>query len=316
MNTVIDFLNTNRDRYVAELKTWLAIPSVSALPEHAADMKRCADWTADEMRRIGLENVRLIETPGNPVVYGDWLGAPGAPTILFYGHYDVQPVDPLELWTTPPFEATEQRRRAVRARGGRRQGPGVHALQGHRGPHEADRPPARERQVHRRGRGGSRQPEPRRLHPRPQGRAGRQRCRRVGLRDVRQGRAVALLRPARADLLPDRSARHEERPSFRVVWRGGGEPGVRAGAGAGADEGQERPHQDPGLLRRCAAAEGRGAGGVQAAAVPRDEVPGRIWARRGCSAKRSTRHSSARGSGRRSKSTGWYLDSQAKARRP
>jgi acetylornithine deacetylase/succinyl-diaminopimelate desuccinylase-like protein len=106
MNTVIDFLNTNRDRYISELKTWLAIPSVSALPEHAADMKRCADWTADEMRRIGLQNVRLIDTPGNPVVYGDWLGAPGAPTILFYGHYDVQPVDPLELWTSPPFEAT------------------------------------------------------------------------------------------------------------------------------------------------------------------------------------------------------------------
>ena len=106
MNTVIDFLNTNRDRFLAELKAWLAIPSVSALPEHAADMKRCADWTADEMRRIGLQNVRLIETPGNPVVYGDWLGAPGAPTILFYGHYDVQPVDPLELWTSPPFEAT------------------------------------------------------------------------------------------------------------------------------------------------------------------------------------------------------------------
>jgi acetylornithine deacetylase/succinyl-diaminopimelate desuccinylase-like protein len=58
------------------------------------------------MRRIGLQNVRLIDTPGNPVVYGEWLGAPGAPTILFYGHYDVQPVDPLELWQSPPFEAT------------------------------------------------------------------------------------------------------------------------------------------------------------------------------------------------------------------
>jgi acetylornithine deacetylase/succinyl-diaminopimelate desuccinylase-like protein len=58
------------------------------------------------MRRIGLQNVKLIDTPGNPVVYGDWLGAPGAPTILFYGHYDVQPVDPLELWESPPFEAT------------------------------------------------------------------------------------------------------------------------------------------------------------------------------------------------------------------
>src|SRR5918911_1399047 len=96
MNQVVDFINVNRDRYVEELKQYLAIPSISALPQHAADVRRAA----------GLQNVRLIETPGNPVVYGDWLSAPGKPTILFYGHYDVQPVDPLELWTSPPFEAT------------------------------------------------------------------------------------------------------------------------------------------------------------------------------------------------------------------
>jgi acetylornithine deacetylase/succinyl-diaminopimelate desuccinylase-like protein len=106
MNNVIDFINTNRDRYVGELKEYLAIPSISALPQHAADVRRCAEWTAEEMRRVGLQNVRLIETPGNPVVYGEWLGAPGAPTILFYGHYDVQPVDPVNLWESPPFEAT------------------------------------------------------------------------------------------------------------------------------------------------------------------------------------------------------------------
>jgi acetylornithine deacetylase/succinyl-diaminopimelate desuccinylase-like protein len=106
MDNVIDFINVNRERYLEELKALLAIPSISALPEHSADVKRCADWCADEMRRIGLQNVRLIDTPGNPVVYGDWLGAAGAPTILFYGHYDVQPVDPLELWESPPFEAT------------------------------------------------------------------------------------------------------------------------------------------------------------------------------------------------------------------
>ena len=106
MQNVIDHIQTSRDRYIAELGALLAIPSISALPEHAGDVRRCAEWLADEMRRIGLEHVELIETPGNPVVYADWLHAEGAPTILFYGHYDVQPVDPVELWESPPFEAT------------------------------------------------------------------------------------------------------------------------------------------------------------------------------------------------------------------
>jgi acetylornithine deacetylase/succinyl-diaminopimelate desuccinylase-like protein len=106
MDTTIDYINVNRDRYLDELKTLLAIPSISALSEHRADVRRCAEWCGEEMRRIGLRNVSLLETPGYPIVYGDWLEAPGAPTILFYGHYDVQPVDPLELWQSPPFEAT------------------------------------------------------------------------------------------------------------------------------------------------------------------------------------------------------------------
>ena len=107
MNAVIDFVHTNRDRYLEELKEFLAIPSVSALPEHANDVADAAGWTAAELERIGLEHVRLIETPGNPVVYADWLHAESdVPTILFYGHYDVQPVDPIDEWVTPPFEAT------------------------------------------------------------------------------------------------------------------------------------------------------------------------------------------------------------------
>src|SRR3954465_7335157 len=106
IDKVVDFIHVQRDRYVDELKQYLAIPSISALPEHQGDVRRAAEWTAEQMRQIGLENVKLLETPGNPIVYGDWLHAPGAPTILFYGHYDVQPVDPLELWESPPFEAT------------------------------------------------------------------------------------------------------------------------------------------------------------------------------------------------------------------
>jgi acetylornithine deacetylase/succinyl-diaminopimelate desuccinylase-like protein len=106
MENVVDFIELHRDRYLDELKALLAIPSVSALSQHAADVRRCADWCAEHLRSIGMQNVRLIETPGNPIVYADWLGAPGAPTVLFYGHYDVQPVDPLNLWETPPFEAT------------------------------------------------------------------------------------------------------------------------------------------------------------------------------------------------------------------
>ena len=105
MNNVIDFINTHRDQYVDQLKTYLAIPSISALPQHAADVRRCAEWTVEELQRIGMQNVRSIDTGGHPIVYGEWLGAPGAPTILFYGHYDVQPVDPVELWESPPFEA-------------------------------------------------------------------------------------------------------------------------------------------------------------------------------------------------------------------
>ncbi len=106
MDNVIDFVNVNRDRFVDELKGYLAIPSISALPAHTADVRRCAEWTRDELQRIGLQNARLIETAGNPVVYAEWLGAADAPTILYYGHYDVQPVDPIDQWTSPPFEAT------------------------------------------------------------------------------------------------------------------------------------------------------------------------------------------------------------------
>ena len=94
---------TREGRYDS-FRDFLALPSISALPEHRGDIRRTAEWLADALTRAGLEHAEVSETAGNPVVYADWLHAPGAPTVLVYGHYDVQPVDPLELWTSPPFD--------------------------------------------------------------------------------------------------------------------------------------------------------------------------------------------------------------------
>lgn len=106
MEQVLSYLESNKERYLSELKEFLAIPSVSTNPENKSDVQHCARWVADHMTKIGLQNVQVISTPGHPVVYGDWLHAPDAPTVLLYGHYDVQPPEPLDLWTSPPFEGT------------------------------------------------------------------------------------------------------------------------------------------------------------------------------------------------------------------
>ena len=102
------FVKQNQDRLLAELKDFVRIPSISTLPEHRPDIDRAASFVADALRRVGMEYVELIPTAKHPLVYGEWLHAPGKPTVLCYGHYDVQPADPLELWTTPPFEPTER----------------------------------------------------------------------------------------------------------------------------------------------------------------------------------------------------------------
>ena len=104
METILKYLEANHDRYLSELNEFLRIPSISTNKENQADVQRCAQWVADHMKSIGMENVQVFSTPGHPIVYSEWLSAPGKPTVLFYGHYDVQPVDPLNLWTTPPFE--------------------------------------------------------------------------------------------------------------------------------------------------------------------------------------------------------------------
>ena len=98
------FVEQNKPRLLEELKTFLRIPSVSTLREHVPDVQRAAQFVADSMKTVGLENIEIISTAKHPLVYADWLHAPGKPTVLCYGHYDVQPPDPLDEWITPPFE--------------------------------------------------------------------------------------------------------------------------------------------------------------------------------------------------------------------
>lgn len=98
------FVDENRERFLDELNEFIRIPSISTLPEHKADIERAARFAADKLAAAGMENVELIPTGRNPLVYAEWLHAPGKPTVLCYGHYDVQPADPLDEWVSPPFE--------------------------------------------------------------------------------------------------------------------------------------------------------------------------------------------------------------------
>jgi acetylornithine deacetylase/succinyl-diaminopimelate desuccinylase-like protein len=108
MSDVQSFVNDNLGRFRAELYDFLRIPSISAKSEHDGDMKEAGEWLADRLRDAGL-TAEICETPGHPIVLGEWSGAgPGAPTVLIYGHYDVQPPEPLEEWESPPFEPTER----------------------------------------------------------------------------------------------------------------------------------------------------------------------------------------------------------------
>ena len=104
----LSFARENEKRFLEELKELLRIPSISTLPEHRSDIDKAAGFVAAELKRIGIEHVEIIETAGHPLVYGDWLHAAGKPTVLIYAHYDVQPVEPLDEWLSPPFEPTER----------------------------------------------------------------------------------------------------------------------------------------------------------------------------------------------------------------
>jgi acetylornithine deacetylase/succinyl-diaminopimelate desuccinylase-like protein len=101
-----EYLTEHQQRFTDELLAFLHIPSISALPEHTADVLQAAQWVAARMHAAGIEAIQVLPTAGHPVVYGEWLHAPGKPTVLIYGHFDTQPADPLELWESPPFQPT------------------------------------------------------------------------------------------------------------------------------------------------------------------------------------------------------------------
>jgi acetylornithine deacetylase/succinyl-diaminopimelate desuccinylase-like protein len=112
----MNYYQQHQADFLEGLKSWLRIPSISTLSEHKPDIRRAADFAINELRAAGMTSAELIEGEGNPLVYAEWLGAPGKPTILFYGHYDVQPPDPLDEWNSPPFEP-EVRNNNIYARG-------------------------------------------------------------------------------------------------------------------------------------------------------------------------------------------------------
>src|SRR5215471_6886377 len=112
----VAYARENQQRFLSELKELLRIPSISTAPEHKSDVQKAAHHVATELRRIGMENVQVIEGKGHPLIYADWLRAPGKPTALCYAHYDVQPPDPLNEWISPPFEPAE-RNNNIYARG-------------------------------------------------------------------------------------------------------------------------------------------------------------------------------------------------------
>ena len=111
-----NYLNEHKSQYLDELLGFLRIPSISSQPDHKNDVQRAAEWVSDRLQQAGIEAVQVLSTGGHPVVYGEWLHAEGKPTILIYGHFDVQPVDPLDLWSDPPFEPAVRDNR-VYARG-------------------------------------------------------------------------------------------------------------------------------------------------------------------------------------------------------
>ena len=145
---VLARLEAGHDRILAELIEFASIPSVSTDPAHAADVHAAAAWVAAKLTAAGPFTVKTMPTPGASVVYGEWLGAPGKPTVLVYGHYDVQPPDPLEKWHSPPFTPTLRDGRLYARGVSDDKGPMLIPIQGRAGLLRDRRRAAAQREVH------------------------------------------------------------------------------------------------------------------------------------------------------------------------
>ena len=277
-SAAIEFARQNQPRFLNELKDLLRIPSISTLPEHAGDVRRTAETLASEMRRIGLENVRLIETEAgktrHPLVYGEWLHAAGKPTVLCYGHYDVQPPDPLDEWLTPPFEPTERNgnlyaRGAVDDKG--QMYMHLKALEALLETGNGTLPVnvrvilEGEEEV-----GGEGIAKFVREHPE----ALKADFALVSDTEMFAPELPTLCVGLRGMIYTEIEVRgREDGPALRNVWRSGAESVCGAGADHCGAEGRRGEDSDSGLLRRRGGAVGRGAGGVEAAAVRRGALP-------------------------------------------
>ena len=254
--TLDDHLDATRDTRLASLREFLRIPSISALPEHAADCparRRLAGRRPPSGR--GREHVEVTETSGHPVVYGDWLHAEGAPTVIVYGHYDVQPVDPLDEWTQPAVRAGRRWRPDPRPRRRRRQGPDPCARRRRRRAPRDTRSLPDQRQVRLRGRGGEFERAARRMadsQPRPP-RGRRRDHQRHGL--LRRQPPSDHGRPAGADVRADRRRAVAGRPPLGELRGCRQQPGDRARPDHRGAQGPGRSHPHPRLLRRRARAD-------------------------------------------------------------
>ena len=253
-SSAVAYARENQQRFLDELKDLLRIPSISTLDEHKSDVQKAANLVANELRRIGLENVELVPTPGHPLVYGEWLHAPGRPTVLMYAHYDVQPPDPLNEWISPPFEPTE-RNHNIYARGAvddkgqlwmevkalealMRAGGGklpINVKVLFEGEEEVGRRIHRELRAQRKSQA--------------QGRF------RAGLRHgaLRARSSNPLRRPARSGLHRDRSGRSKDRSSLRSVRRRRAQSFLCSHRNHQQDERRQGQSVDSGFLQRCKA---------------------------------------------------------------